>query len=357
MKNLLLMLALLGMIALAGGRQAGGELPAEQITAEKQEAEEKQSAGKQETEKQDAEKKDADKPDAEKQAADKQDSDEQGTDKQDAEKQDTDERDADEQKSDKQSPDTQPAEKTAQQAPGDDPSETVTVEQALLKIEVELEGVFEAEQTREIAVHTDEWSELTVDWAIPHGRRVKKGAALLRLNTRKIDIALADLEAGLESAKLAVQQTKASLELLQKSVPESLAAARRTASEASENLQRFHEIEKADMIKDVEQTLLHQQQALSYQQEELRQLEKMYQADDLTEETEEIVLTRARHRVERFEYWVQKAQRQKQLFDTVMLPRYEANLTQAATQTQLALEKAEETLPVTLAETRLSLEK
>ena len=39
---------------------------------------------------------------------------------------------------------------------------------------------------------------------------------------------------------------------------------------------------------------------MAYQKEELHQLEKMYKADDLTEETEEIILTRARHRLQTY---------------------------------------------------------
>jgi RND family efflux transporter MFP subunit len=257
----------------------------------------------------------------------------------------------------KDSEKTEEKAESKEQADKSDQPATFKVQQKPLKIEVTLDGVFEAEQTREIAVRTDEWNQLTVDWAIEHGRRVKKGAELLRFDTRKIDIALADLETELESAKLALQQTEASLELLEKSVPESLAAARRGASEASENLERFHQREKAEMIKDVKQNLKQTERALSYQREELKQLERMYKADDLTEETEEIVLIRARHRVQAYEYMLDKARKGKEKFDSITLPRYEANLIQAATQTKLGLEKSEDTLPATLTETRLSLEK
>ena len=46
---------------------------------------------------------------------------------------------------------------------------------------------------------------------------------------------------------------------------------------------------------------------LEYQKEELRQLEKMYGADDLTEETEEIVLKRQRDAVELAIFSLQRA--------------------------------------------------
>ena len=46
---------------------------------------------------------------------------------------------------------------------------------------------------------------------------------------------------------------------------------------------------------------------LNYEQDELTQLEKMYEADDLTEETEEIVLKRQRNSVEFAEFSLESA--------------------------------------------------
>ena len=49
-------------------------------------------------------------------------------------------------------------------------------------------------------------------------------------------------------------------------------------------------------IEDFTLTMYHAQ--LEYEQEELRQLEKMYKADDISEETEQIVLKRAHDNVD-----------------------------------------------------------
>ncbi|HUS40415.1 MAG TPA: biotin/lipoyl-binding protein, partial [Pirellulales bacterium] len=234
---------------------------------------------------------------------------------------------------------------------------TFTVEKKPMKIEVQVDGVFEATETREVAVKTDEWSQLTVEWAVDHGTRVKKGDPLLRFDTREFDIALADKEADLELAKLALQNAESALELKEKSVPESLAAARRAANESAENLARFRKSARADMIRDAEESLRSAERSLSYQLEELKQLERMYKADDLTEETEEIVLVRARHRVEAFEYNLEKAKKSKERFDSLGLPRLTADIEQAATNAKLALQQAEDTMPASLVEARLGLEK
>ena len=58
-----------------------------------------------------------------------------------------------------------------------------------------------------------------------------------------------------------------------------------------------------------------------YQKEELEQLERMYKADDLTEETEEIILTRAQHGVDAAKYRLKKAIAAQDRFLNVVLPR------------------------------------
>ena len=47
---------------------------------------------------------------------------------------------------------------------------------------------------------------------------------------------------------------------------------------------------------------------LEYEEEELRQLEKMYKADEATEETEKIVLKRARDTVKRAKFVLERTQ-------------------------------------------------
>jgi multidrug efflux pump subunit AcrA (membrane-fusion protein) len=244
---------------------------------------------------------------------------------------------------------------TSEQKEPADPNYTVKVEP--LKIDVAFAGQFDTTNVTEISITPESWAELTVQWAIEHGRRVKKGAKVLIFNTRKIDMAIADLEAEIESARLALQQMEASLNLLKESVPKSLAAARRAADEAAEDLARFRKTERADSIQSVEQDVWQARNSLEYQKEELRQLEKMYKADDLTEETEEIILTRARHRLQTSQYMLDRTIEGQRKFLEVSLPRREAGLVRLVEQTAHALEEANATLPASLREKTLGLQR
>ncbi len=91
--------------------------------------------------------------------------------------------------------------------------------------------------------------------------------------------------------------------------------------------------------------------------EELKQLEKMYNADDLTEETEEIILKRARNDVDRARFNLELAKSRTAETLETSLPRQETAMKEAARREVVALEKAKIALPLAPTKARLNLEK
>jgi multidrug efflux pump subunit AcrA (membrane-fusion protein) len=83
----------------------------------------------------------------------------------------------------------------------------------------------------------------------------------------------------------------------------------------------------------------------------------MYKADDLTEETEEIVLKRQRDAVERQTFSVELVKIDHERTMTVDLPRRDETTREAAQRQALALDKTKATLPLTLSKMRLDVEK
>jgi hypothetical protein len=98
-------------------------------------------------------------------------------------------------------------------------------------------------------------------------------------------------------------------------------------------------------------------QSLEYEREELRQLEKMYKADDLTEDTEEIVLKRQRNAVEAAEFMLQRAQAMRDETLQVEVPRRKEALEQNSQRQDLLNAKAKVTLPAALEQQRRELAK
>jgi multidrug efflux pump subunit AcrA (membrane-fusion protein) len=227
-------------------------------------------------------------------------------------------------------------------------SETVTIKTEPLKVEVKLKGFFEAVETSEISIRPEAWSGMSIKETAGHGDQVAAEDLLVDIDKRKIDIAIEDLELQIITAKLALAQTEASLETLRKSVPQDLESAKRAAEEAEENMQRYLEIDRPETIKDIEQQVEGARHGLLYQQEELDQLEKMYKADDLTEETEEIILTRARHGVKAAKHRLEKAISGQDHAMNVLLPRQTIDLREAEQAAALALERSETMLPASI---------
>ncbi|HUE73908.1 MAG TPA: HlyD family efflux transporter periplasmic adaptor subunit, partial [Pirellulaceae bacterium] len=226
-----------------------------------------------------------------------------------------------------------------------------------LKVEVSLGGVIESSAMQEVALVPKEWKEWLVAEAAAAGTRVKKGDVLIKFETTKIDEAIRDLEAGQALANLALEQAQKDLALLEESTPVNLAQAERAKKIAEEDLERYEKVEADLALKSTEVQLKLAAQVLEYNEEELKQLEKMYKADDLTEETEEIVLKRARNDVDqaKFRFELTKANHERSLrFD---LPRAMEAKKDAARLASLGWEKARTTLPLALSKQKLDLEK
>lgn len=253
-----------------------------------------------------------------------------------------------------------PAEPKAKVKPAEPKAESPdlhTVEAEAFRIDLELDGAFQPQVAGQIVLRPETWTTFKVVEAVEHGRSVKRGEVLIEFDSVAFDQALADHQTALSLSALALEEAKIGLKILQATMPLSLAAAQRDRRIADEDLARFLKIDLPMSRRSAEQSLKSAEQSLQNQREELRQLEKMYAADDLTEETEEIVLTRQRHAVERAEFYFELAELRFEESIKLSLPRQqqsELNLTEL---TQLATDKTRATLPLELQRTRIGLEK
>ena len=186
-------------------------------------------------------------------------------------------------------------------------SATYTVKKGPLKITVDLEGVFEAQTAHEIVVKPEEWNALTVESAVAARRRGPQGRRAADLGDRETRPRHRRPPHRAEALRVAIQQSEDQLRALEKITPLDLEASRRAARVAEEDRKYFFDVERPFAVKATEFSLKVAKETLEYEEEELRQLEKMYKADDITEETEQIVLKRARDTVEKAKFMVEYA--------------------------------------------------
>jgi multidrug resistance efflux pump len=225
------------------------------------------------------------------------------------------------------------------------------------RIEVALDGVFEAQNQAELFVRPQEWTALSVLKAVEHGAVVKQGDLVLALDTEKIDRAIADLRSELDLNDLALKQAAAQLAALEKIAPLEAKMIDRSRRITEEDWKQFQEVEKPLTAKVTEFHLKAAQETLEYAEEEYRQLEKMYKADDLREETEKIVLRRAKAGVDRAKLGLELAQAAHEDAVKLAMPRMEER---TKDQTERSLIEAEYTkinLPLLMGKHRLELEK
>jgi len=156
---------------------------------------------------------------------------------------------------------------------------------------------------------------------------------------------------------LAVKQAEGELQFLEKSAPLDLTGTRRQRRIAEEDLARFLKVDRPMSKKSADFTLKMARQHLEYQEEELRQLEKMYKADDLTEETEEIILKRARNAVEQAKFTLEIEKVYHDRMVKLNLPRREESVKESAQRSAILWNKVKATLPLAMEKERLELDK
>lgn len=234
---------------------------------------------------------------------------------------------------------------------------TQTVARGSLKRTLALDAVVEAVEMRPMRLEPKAWMDLTVVEAVPHGTRVKSGDVVLRLDADKLREQVEDLELDRPMSTTAMELASAELANLTEATPARLEAARRGRRVANEDEAYFESTGRERREKGAEFGLKSAEQRLANANEELKQLEKMYKADDLTEETEEIVLKRQKFEVEAAQLGLENARLSTERELKTMIPREAENLKTQKRDQDLAQTYAEESLPRTLLRKKLEFEK
>ena len=218
--------------------------------------------------------------------------------------------------------------------------ETHKVETKDLKIEVEVEGVFVAKETEEVDLRPEVWSSFKVEEAVPHGKRVRKGEVLVKFDDKDIEEAIEEKAMQLQLGEVALMAAEEEFPRLQKSVEMAYESAERNRDEAAEEYDRFEKTMRDMSEKLANYYLKSAEQDLDNAREELTQLEKMYEADELTEETEEIVLRRQKFMVKQAEFFMEYSKINHEYTMSVSIPRREQLLTDAVEVSKLSFERA-----------------
>lgn len=234
---------------------------------------------------------------------------------------------------------------------------TITMAPKPFKIEVTLEGYFEARDTQEVILKPEVWMDWEVLSAVKHGAQVRQGDVLIQFDSKKLTDAVTEAKADLRLAEITLQLAQLDAQLAESMTPIDLALLERSQKRFAEEYDRFFKVQLPMARKNADFMLRIAQYYLESTQEELRQLEKMYQADDLTEETEEFILKRQRLMVELATFEYETAQKNHEETTQLRLPWQEEDRKTDEQVHRLRTDRAKTALPLLLQKTKTELEK
>jgi HlyD family secretion protein len=242
----------------------------------------------------------------------------------------------------------------AEEAPA---PETETLAPGPFAVTVELTAAFEPAETEEVLWKPEVLGgEVEVLEAARAGM-VEAGQVLVRLDAprqrEQVGLARMDVEiAAAHVAKLEEDDRRREQALaLQR------AALVRDAERAAEDLARFVEVERPLRLSEAEHHMKGAENGLQDAIEELAQLEKMYKADDLTEETEDIVLKRSQRELARSKERLAFQRQRHEWVGRYWLPRDQQNLEHQVKATRQELERFDATNALVARKQHLEIQK
>jgi len=200
-----------------------------------------------------------------------------------------------------------------------------------------------------IGIASKSWSAFEITHMTEHGAQVKKGDILLAFDADGIGVAIEDLKKAVDRREHEIAAARLELTQLRETAEERVAASRRAAEEAAEHYQYHTETRLAVDVEIAKQAVVRAEQRLRNANEELVQLKRMYEADDLVEETEEIILSRAMEAVEAAEFGLSVERLEQTRRVEIMIPRETESLLEKKKETARKFASDEQEIPLTLA--------
>jgi multidrug resistance efflux pump len=234
---------------------------------------------------------------------------------------------------------------------------TGEVTQGEVRVDVELSGLFVGSVESPVAVKPEGWKDWTIRSVVAHGSTVAAGDVLLDVDTRKIDISIAEWDLHVGSLETALQRSRDNFEQLKQLQPTSLAEVELKQKNAELAAADFAESGREYRKRSAKHKLQDSENYLAYANEELRQLQKMYTKDQLVGETEEIVLQRQRDAVARSEFAIELASRTLKGEETRSLPSEAKSIVHKWDRARYDLLVAKNAAPLTLRDHEIAIVK
>lgn len=235
--------------------------------------------------------------------------------------------------------------------------ETVEIVVKPIKVFESFDGRFESTQMQEIKTDFKSWSDLEIKEVVDEGSVVTKGQVVVEFDTEKLDKAIAEAKFSLRNSEFDFSDAELAMQEIAKTFDLDTAIAQRAWKNAQEDHDYYRKVSAPERLKDLDYNEKSAGYQLEYAKDELDQLEQMYTEDELTEESEEIVLKRARRSVESAERYMARSLLQINREREVEIPRDDLRQEDQLERASLEFEKSQVMLPVKKQRTEIALAK
>lgn len=235
-------------------------------------------------------------------------------------------------------------------------AETVEVVKKPFRVFKTIKGLLESEKALEVKTDFKTWTDLKIKTVAKQGN-VAQGDMLVELDTESIDKAITEAKFGLRSAEFAQQLAALNTKRAAQSFELENAIAKLSWQSAQEDNQYHKDITVPQREKDLKYDEKSAGYFLEYANDELDQLTQMYTEDELTEESEAIVLKRAQRGVESAERSRDRSMRRIQRNRKYQNPRSDQQQEHSFAKSRMEFEKSKVVLPIEKEKAEIALEK
>ncbi len=164
---------------------------------------------------------------------------------------------------------------------------------------LELTGLFEPADLVEVKIDLESFNQpLKVEKVAEHGQQVKKGDVLLAVEADAVQRALATAQNKKAVADVNLSKAETDARVGNESDALALRQAQRRLAKAEEAVSWFESVDGVNLLEQADMLVQRSEDSVEDQAEELEQLRKMYQSEELTQDTADIVVKRALRQLE-----------------------------------------------------------
>ena len=221
--------------------------------------------------------------------------------------------------------------------------------------EVPTEAAGRKKNTKSISFSPKGSSDIFLLGIMPQGSSVKKGESVAQADFRILDKSIEDYERTIKSKNLEVLKLRYALDQQKERSALALQKYQTALTRTEEDQKDFLEKRKARMLAEEEERVNKALRHMSYKQEELNQLTKMYKDDQVAEETEEIILKRLKNELGESEFAVQGAKLVAELAKLRNIHRLGEDYATAVKEKQMDLEQARKQADFDLEQKKIAL--